>query len=131
MLQKSLREGFGLTVSEAMWKGTPVIGGNVGGIRLQIEDGEDGFLVESPEQCAERMLRLLGDPGRARADGPPGPRDRPRAVPHVPGAPGHLGDARKARLSRGSVAAPAGVSYRRAASWEAARATRFGFALSL
>jgi trehalose synthase len=62
VLQKSLREGFGLTVSEALWKGTPVIGGNVGGIRLQIEDGEDGFLVESPEQCAERMLRLLGEP---------------------------------------------------------------------
>src|SRR5256714_1709662 len=62
VVQKSLREGFGLTVSEALWKGTPVIGGNVGGIRLQIEDGEDGFLVESAEQCAERMLRLLGDP---------------------------------------------------------------------
>ncbi len=62
VLQKSLREGFGLTVSEALWKGTPVIGGNVGGIRLQIDDGEDGFLVEGAEACAERMLRLLGDP---------------------------------------------------------------------
>jgi len=62
VLQKSLREGFGLTGSEALWKGAPVIGGNVGGIRLQIEDGEDGFLVEGAEECAERMLRLLGDP---------------------------------------------------------------------
>src|SRR5262249_56646165 len=42
VLQKSLREGFGLTVAEAMWKGTPVIGGNVGGIRYQIEDGVNG-----------------------------------------------------------------------------------------
>jgi trehalose synthase len=45
VLQKSLREGFGLTVAEAIWKGTPVIGGNVGGIRSQIEDGVNGFLV--------------------------------------------------------------------------------------
>jgi trehalose synthase len=62
VLQKSLREGFGLTVAEALWKGTPVIGGNVGGIRLQIEDGANGFLVETPEECADRMLRLLADP---------------------------------------------------------------------
>ena len=67
VLQKSLREGFGLTVSEALWKGTPVIGGKVGGIRLQIEDGQSGFLVSTVEDCAERMVRLLGDPdGRAR-----------------------------------------------------------------
>ena len=50
VLQKSLREGFGLTVTEAMWKGTPVIGGNVGGIKSQIEDGENGFLVDSVEE---------------------------------------------------------------------------------
>ncbi len=61
VLQKSLREGFGLTVSEAMWKGTPVIGGNVGGIRCQIEDGENGFLVSSVEQAADRIVRLLKD----------------------------------------------------------------------
>jgi len=61
VLQKSLREGFGLTVAEAMWKGTPVIGGNVGGIRLQIEDGENGFLVSSIEEAADRMVRLLKD----------------------------------------------------------------------
>jgi trehalose synthase len=61
VLQKSIREGFGLTVSEAMWKGRPVIGGDVGGIRLQIEDGRSGFLVGSVEDCAERILQLLGD----------------------------------------------------------------------
>jgi trehalose synthase len=61
VLQKSLREGFGLTVAEAMWKGTAVIGGNVGGIRYQIEDGVNGFLVFSVEEAAERMVRLLKD----------------------------------------------------------------------
>jgi trehalose synthase len=61
VLQKSLREGFGLTVAEAMWKGTPVIGGNVGGIRYQIEDGVNGFLVSSVEEGAERLVRLLKD----------------------------------------------------------------------
>jgi len=61
VLQKSLREGFGLTVSEAMWKGTPVIGGNVGGIRYQIEDGVNGFLVSSIEQAATRIVQLLKD----------------------------------------------------------------------
>jgi trehalose synthase len=61
VLQKSLREGFGLTVSEAMWKGTPVIGGNVGGIRYQIEDDVNGFLVSSVEEAAERMVELLND----------------------------------------------------------------------
>jgi trehalose synthase len=61
VVQKSLREGFGLVVSEAMWKETPVVGGNVGGIRLQIEDGVSGFLVDSAEECADRVIRLLGD----------------------------------------------------------------------
>ena len=61
VLQKSLREGFGLTVSEAMWKSTPVIGGNVGGIRYQIEDGINGFLVSSVEQAATRIVQLLKD----------------------------------------------------------------------
>src|SRR5881392_624209 len=61
VLQKSLREGFGLTVAEAMWKGRAVIGGNVGGIRYQIEDGVDGFLVSSSEEAAERIVRLLKD----------------------------------------------------------------------
>lgn len=61
VLQKSIREGFGLTVAEAMWKGTPVIGGKVGGIRHQIEDGVNGFLVETIEEAAERIVRLLKD----------------------------------------------------------------------
>jgi trehalose synthase len=61
VLQKSLREGFGLTVAEAMWKGTPVIGGNVGGIRYQIENGVNGFLVSSIEEAAERIVQLVND----------------------------------------------------------------------
>jgi trehalose synthase len=61
VLQKSLREGFGLTVSEAMWKGTPVIGGNVGGIPKQIEDGVNGFLVSSINEAADRIVRLVQD----------------------------------------------------------------------
>jgi trehalose synthase len=61
VLQKSLREGFGLTVIEAMWKGTPVIGGNVGGIRYQIADGVNGFLVSSVDETAERIRQVLQD----------------------------------------------------------------------
>jgi len=62
ILQKSIREGFGLTVAEAMWKARPVIGGAVGGIPLQIEDGRSGYLVNSVEQCAERIETLLAQP---------------------------------------------------------------------
>jgi trehalose synthase len=69
VLQKSIREGFGLTVTEAMWKGTPVIGGNVGGIRCQIEDGVNGFLVSSVEQTAQRMVQLLKDKALRRTMG--------------------------------------------------------------
>ncbi len=61
VLQKSTREGFGLNVAEAMWKGTPVIGGDVGGIRHQIEDGVNGFLVRSVEQAAERIVQVVTD----------------------------------------------------------------------
>jgi trehalose synthase len=61
IVQKSIREGFGLTVTEAMWKGTPVIGGNVGGIRYQIEDGVNGFLVSSIEEAAQRIVQLIKD----------------------------------------------------------------------
>jgi len=61
VLQKSIREGFGLTVTEAMWKGTPVIGGKVGGIRHQIEDAVNGFLVEGVEEAAQRIVQLLKD----------------------------------------------------------------------
>jgi trehalose synthase len=61
VLQKSLHEGFGLTVTEAMWKGAAVIGGNTGGIRHQIEDGVNGFLVSSIEEAANRIVQLLKD----------------------------------------------------------------------
>ena len=64
VLQISLKEGFGLTVSEALWKGTPVIATNVGGIPLQIEDGEMGYLVtpRDYESMSARVLDILGDP---------------------------------------------------------------------
>ncbi|HET8815437.1 MAG TPA: glycosyltransferase [Solirubrobacterales bacterium] len=62
-LQKSIREGFGLTVTEALWKGRPTVAGNVGGIPLQIEDGISGFLVNSASECAERCVEILRDPG--------------------------------------------------------------------
>ncbi|MDZ4828431.1 MAG: glycosyltransferase [Actinomycetota bacterium] len=65
VLQKSLREGFGLTVSEALWKGRPVVGGRCGGITLQIEDGVDGYLVDSVEEAATRTAELLRDPEKA------------------------------------------------------------------
>jgi len=65
VVQKSLREGFGLTVSEGLWKGRPVIGGRAGGIVLQIRDGEDGYLVDSVEECAKHTIELLQDPGLA------------------------------------------------------------------
>jgi trehalose synthase len=69
VVQKSLREGFGLTVSEAMWKGTPVVAGAVGGIPLQIIDGETGFLVDPTDldQTADRVVTLLADPALASA----------------------------------------------------------------
>jgi trehalose synthase len=62
VVQKSTREGFGLVVAEGMWKRKPVVGGDVGGIRLQITDGETGFLVDSVSGCADRITELLGDP---------------------------------------------------------------------
>ena len=61
ILQKSIREGFGLTVTEAMWKGTPVIGGNVGGIRYQIKDGHNGYLVSSIDETSAKLVKLLKD----------------------------------------------------------------------
>lgn len=61
IIQKSLREGFGLTVSEGLWKERPVVGTNVGGITVQIIDGKTGFLVESVEEAAEKTRFLLLD----------------------------------------------------------------------
>jgi trehalose synthase len=65
IIQKSLREGFGLAVSEAMWKATPVVAGKAGGIPLQMADGAGGILVENLEQCAGAVRTLLRDPDRA------------------------------------------------------------------
>src|SRR5256885_3859219 len=62
VLQKSIREGFGLTVTEAMWKGAAVIGGNASGIQRQIQHGKNGFLVETIEQTAELIVQLLRAP---------------------------------------------------------------------
>jgi len=62
LVQKSTREGFGLTVSEALWKARPFIGGDVGGIPLQVEDGRTGYLVSSPAECAERTIEVLREP---------------------------------------------------------------------
>ncbi len=59
VIQKSVREGFGLVVSEALWKGRPVVAGNVGGIPLQIVNGKTGFLVNTSEECVEKLLFLL------------------------------------------------------------------------
>ncbi|MEE8375111.1 MAG: glycosyltransferase [Acidimicrobiia bacterium] len=72
VIQKSLREGFGLTVTEGMWKRRPLVGGDVGGIRIQIEDGVSGYLVDSVEMCAARVSALLADPARADAMGEAG-----------------------------------------------------------
>lgn len=69
VLQKSLKEGFGLTVSEAMWKKKPVIGGAVGGIPLQITHGVNGFLINSVEGTAFRIRQLLNQPGLAQTMG--------------------------------------------------------------
>ncbi len=62
VVQKSRREGFGLVVTEALWKEKPVVGGNAGGIPLQVLDGETGFLVDSVEECGEKALYLLQHP---------------------------------------------------------------------
>jgi trehalose synthase len=59
IIQKSIKEGFGLTVTEGLWKGKPVIGGNVGGIRKQIINWQSGFLVNTPEGAAYRIRYLL------------------------------------------------------------------------
>ncbi len=75
VVQKSLREGFGLTVTEAMWKGRPVVASAVGGIRDQIDDGVQGLLVRDPTDLAAfgaAVTRLLGDPELAHRLGEAG-----------------------------------------------------------
>jgi trehalose synthase len=77
VIQKSTREGFGLVVSETLWKGTPVVAGNTGGIPLQMADGEGGFLVSREEDWAARIDELLSNREEARAIGARG-RERVR-----------------------------------------------------
>jgi trehalose synthase len=69
VLQKSIREGFGLTVTEALWKGRPTVGGRAGGIPSQIQDGETGWLVDSVEECAAACREILADRAAAAARG--------------------------------------------------------------
>jgi trehalose synthase len=69
VVQKSIREGFGLVVSESLWKGTPVVAGRAGGIPLQMPDGTGGRLVEGVQECAAAMLELLRDRDLAAALG--------------------------------------------------------------
>ena len=77
VVQKSIREGFGLVVSEALWKGTPVVAGKAGGIPLQMADGVGGMLVENVEECAGAIVELLQNPQQARELGERG-RERVR-----------------------------------------------------
>jgi len=72
VLQKSLREGFGLTVTEAMWKRKPVVAGRVGGILLQVDDGVNGFLVDDIGEAAEKVCLLLESPSTAQRMGEAG-----------------------------------------------------------
>jgi trehalose synthase len=69
VIQKSIREGFGLTISEALWKARPTVGGRVGGIVTQIEDGVTGWLVDSAAGCAEACCQILADPAGAHDRG--------------------------------------------------------------
>ncbi len=74
IIQKSTREGFCLAVTEALWKGTPVVASNVGGIPVQIEDSESGFLLEPKDTkgFADRIIHLLKNPDEAKAVGQKG-----------------------------------------------------------
>ncbi|HPD60947.1 MAG TPA: glycosyltransferase, partial [Thermodesulfobacteriota bacterium] len=69
IIQKSTKEGFGLTVTEGLWKGKPVIGGDVGGIQLQVIDNHTGFLVNTPEGAAHWIRFLLHHPSRMKEMG--------------------------------------------------------------
>ena len=66
VIQKSIKEGFGLTVTEALWKTRPTVAGRVGGIVRQIQDGETGWLVDSAADCGEACVEILRDPAEAR-----------------------------------------------------------------
>jgi len=77
VIQKSLREGFGLVVSEAFWKEKPVVAGRAGGIPMQFPQGFERYLVHTVEECAERIAHLLRHPGERGAFGRAG-RERVR-----------------------------------------------------
>src|SRR5918999_513200 len=66
VIQKSIREGFGLVVSETLWKRTPIVAGRAGGIPLQMADGAGGIVVDTTEECALGVLRILRDRAYAR-----------------------------------------------------------------
>ncbi|HET9014052.1 MAG TPA: glycosyltransferase [Thermomicrobiaceae bacterium] len=74
VLQKSIREGFGLVVSESLWKGTPVVAGRTGGIPMQMPEGVGGYLVDTAEECVERTVELLRDRAAAARLGEAGRR---------------------------------------------------------
>ena len=82
VIQKSIKEGFGLVVSEALWKGTPVVASRAGGIPLQMEDGKGGFLVDSNDDCVKKTIYLLQHPVEARRMGMKGRPVRPLSFPH-------------------------------------------------
>ncbi len=75
VIQKSIREGFGLTVTEGLWKARPTVGGRAGGIPAQIRDGETGWLVDSSARCADACLEILENPAEAAACGRRGKED--------------------------------------------------------
>jgi trehalose synthase len=68
-MQPSTREGFGLVITEALWKGKPVIAGNTGGITFQIKDGDTGYFYRNPKKSAQRVIQLLDNPEDAEAVG--------------------------------------------------------------
>ena len=82
VIQKSIREGFGLTVTEALWKTRPTVAGRVGGIVAQIEDGVTGWLVDTPEECAEACKEVLADPTARSRAGAAREGARPPPLPH-------------------------------------------------
>jgi len=72
VLQKSIREGFGLSVTEALWKEVPIVGGNAGGIPTQVIDGQNGFVINTVQEAADKTLYLLGNPTEAKRMGKEG-----------------------------------------------------------
>src|SRR2546421_10154676 len=90
VIQKSLREGFGLVVAEGLWKGIPVVAGKVGGIVIQIQDGVSGYLVTSAEECAARCLDLLRDPALRKRMAQAGRGNRPPKFFITPALSGQL-----------------------------------------